>query len=278
MKCYRIHAYRSLILSLAFYIPTTVYAGNIQQYCNATDYEAIAKYLGEPVAGLVPRLIDAACSPAPQKIGSRILVAALPRDQQSHDPDFPSNDLIILVLNGNGRILASDRSDTGEDAGLRLERGSIRIDLAPYNVSDEIRLFGIDLTSGHIWHCVDGGYGAIRTLYRVNGRKIESVLPELFVTEWVFIHEPYGRCNGNEKSGDLAVVEEFNKTISISKERSNGFSDLIIRGASRLRYIPLQGKEYFRNSKRSSFEFHLHFDGRKYNTKEFKTNWGRWRS
>ncbi|HEX2958315.1 MAG TPA: hypothetical protein VHO70_15885, partial [Chitinispirillaceae bacterium] len=102
----------------------------------------------------------------PVNSSQTIVAVACDYPDTSGNEDSDSSVLIIaLVDNVKKRLVAHYRGFLIQDAGLCIDKNSLRIDTAPYLLADGVRAFGVDLTSGYIPHCDEGRIGAQRTLY-----------------------------------------------------------------------------------------------------------------
>ena len=164
--------------------------------------------------------------------------------------------LVVMLLNeSEQKVVASDRWEIGEDAGMRVESGSLWIDTAPYLLAKGVRAFGVDLTSGYIPHCGDGGSGAERTLYVQQGEKLRPIFG-LTMSSWRFLQGGNPRCVGSDQASEVTIIENTDLSISVAKTSTNGYRDLIVQAVSSEDTGQPKGKK--------SFLYKLRYDGQRY--------------
>lgn len=176
--------------------------------------------------------------------------------------------LLIAVLDMAGKkILSRYDGEISEDAGMKVESHSLRIDTGKYFLSKNVRAFGLDITSGYLPNCGDGGWGAVKTLYVREGTKIRPVLTDLFMSTWHFIQRGNDRCNSDVPEDTPTIIEEVTLTLSVTKKSSNGLRNLLVTAAS--------SRDDNKKS-RKPFHYVLKYDGRKYPTKKFDDRLDAW--
>lgn len=206
-------------------------------------------------------LVAADCRPDPE-LPALTWVAAVHTSQ-----DADGHWLALARLDASGRVLASLHAPAGEDAALHYEPDSLRLDTARYLLAPGVRAVGLDITSGYTPNCGDGGFGAVRTLYVVDGASLRPVLANLFMTSWRTIQAAASRCNPNGPEQD--ITEHFALSISLGNEHHAGFQDLVIRASSR--------RDDQHPSGRKPFSHTLRYDGRRYPTEAFTRAYEAWR-
>jgi hypothetical protein len=249
---------------------TTSPSGAFQQ-CSAKEIASVGAFLAYD--RFTDNVVSASCTPYP---GSQSLSVAVFAYQQPNADD-PKAMVIALVDVGAGQIVSSHKELVEEDAGLSIVSDSLRIDTAPYVLADGVRALGVDITSGYLPNCGDGGFGAIRKLYVVDGKDIKQITDDIYMTEWTFVQQSNWRCNSAENAPKTTITEEFKKYIRIDPAVTNGFHDMIISGTSSLRYSYESGSEKTIPSKRRRFVFRLRFDGKQYPLGEMDDAWWKWR-
>jgi len=176
--------------------------------------------------------------------------------------------VIALVDNVRGKVISSYSGEIGEDAAMRVQSGSLWIDTAAYNLRNDVRAFGLDVTSGYISNCGDGGMGAVRTLYVQEGKTIRPVLEDLTMSYWSFIQVGQSRCTGAD-APEESITENFGLSISVSNTKTNGYNDLSITAVS--------SRDDGKKTNREPFHFNLLYDGKKYRTEEMQKAFWKWR-
>jgi hypothetical protein len=178
-----------------------------------------------------------------------------------------SQQLIIAIIDNKKRkVISSYQGEIYEDAAMRVESGSLWIDTAPYMLAKNIRAFGLDVTSGYIAHCGDGGGGAGRTLYVQSGKVLKPVMQELPISYWRFIKEGSSRCNSSA-SDEESIIESIDISLGVSGTQTNGFNDLLVTAKSSRD----DGKAV-----RKPFQYRLKYDGSTYSLKDFSNAFWKW--
>jgi hypothetical protein len=199
-----------------------------EQICNTATIDIVGRFLKIkefkiPLRVNFPSedaiIYAAACKTQPTN--KQITIAAIAYESKKEDAQA----LVIAFV--EGKVISSYSGEIGLDAMMRVESGSLWIDTALYNLTNDVRAFGLDVTSGYIPHCIEGGLGAVRTLYVQEGKLIRPVLEDLTMSEWTFIQEGQSRCTGPD-APEESITENFDLSISVSKTITNGYRDLLI--------------------------------------------------
>lgn len=243
-----------------------------EQICNTSTIEVVGRFLNikefkVPPDGYSPNeeaiIAAAACKPHPAN--KQITIAAIAYDTKKSE----TKALIIALLdNIKGNVIASYSREYENDSFFNVESGSLWIDTTLYNLTNDVRAFGLDVTSGYIPHCVDGGFGSIRTLYVQEGKMIRPILESLTMSEWTFIQEGQSRCNQIAAPDEETIIENFDLSISVSKTTTNGYKDLLITA--------INSRDDGKKAKRKPFHFKLSYDGKKYPTEAMQKAYEKW--
>lgn len=224
------------------------------QTCSASTIDILGAFLGvnsfsqEAVGNAAPVIAAAACKRNPGN--SRMLIAVVAYDNGKEDEKTM---VIAFVDEAKREIAASVRSEIGEDAAMKLDSSSLRIDTAPYTLAPGVRAFGIDLTSGYIPHCGGAGTGAQRTLYVQEGRRLRPVFG-LTMSSWSYVKGGEPRCTADPEAE--ALIENLDLSIGVDNKVTNGYRDLIV---SAIIYNDGGAKP-----KDNSFLYRVRYDGREY--------------
>ena len=208
--------------------------------------EAFSQEVGE----VAPIIKAAACKKNPTD--GRITIAAFAYDIGKQDAKAM---VVALVDESTRDVVASFRSEVGEDAAMRVDIGSLRIDTAAYKLAPGVRAFGIDLTSGYNPNCGGGGTGAERTLYVQDGKLLRPIFG-LTMSSWNYSKGDSPRCTSDPEEADNAVIENTDFSIAVDRTLTNGYRDLIIRADS---YNDGETKP-----KASEILYRVRYDGREY--------------
>ena len=241
-----------------------------EQICRDSTLGIVGKFLGidgfrmpnrdHPYDGAIK---SAACKPYP---GSKRTIVAVAYES---DKDSTKRLVIALVDSFSNRVVASYQGEIGEDAAMRVESGSLWIDTAPYHLAKGVRALGLDVTSGYIPNCGDGGLGAQRTLYVQEGTRLRPVLVDLTMSTWSFLQRGRDRCTGPE-APETTIVERYERSIAVADTSTNGYRDLQITVTS--------FRDDRKKATRSAFRYKLRYDGRQYSTQDFEIARSKWES
>lgn len=240
-----------------------------EQICAASTLNIIGRFLrieGFNVRQTTddPGVVTAAvCKKNPAK--PQITIAAVAYEAGKDD----AKAFIVALLNeSEGKIVANYRGEVGEDAGMRVDPGSLWIDSAPYVLAPGVRAFGVDLTSGYIPNCGDGGSGAERTLYVQQGEKLRPIFG-LTMSTWHFLQGGNPRCIGSDQASEITIIENTDLSISVANTSTNGYKDLVITAASSEDGEQRVGKQ--------SFLYKVRYDGREYRSQGLTEGLDKWK-
>ena len=227
-----------------------------EQVCAATTLGMIGKFLGVERFGVRqaadnPEVITAAaCKKNPAQ--PQITIASVAYEAGKDD----TKTLVVALVNESERkVVASYRGEVGEDAAMRVDPGSLWIDSAPYVLAPGVRAFGVDLTSGYIPHCGDGGSGAERTLYVQQGEELRPIFG-LTMSSWQFLQGGNPRCIGSDQASKATIIENTDLSISVANSSTNGYRDLVITAVTSEDGAQRAGKK--------SFLYKARYDGSDY--------------
>jgi hypothetical protein len=239
-----------------------------EQICSDKTLRAVGRFLeikefdvtrSPDYAG---KVTAAACRSNPGKPGTVIAAVAYNADQ-----DDTKALVIVLLRESDGKVMAHHRSDIGEDAAMRVDSGSLWIDTAAYTLSTGVRAFGLDITSGYIPHCGDGGSGAERTLYVHEGNELRPIFG-LTMSYWRFLRGGNPSCRANDQELETTVIATTRLTISLAGTSTNGYRDLIVTAvASADAEVP---------RRKRPFRYVVRYDGREYRSEGLVESFDKW--
>lgn len=233
------------------------------QECSAETLEQAGDYLREE--NFVLRVdngvvVAAACKRWPGKNGLVLGVFAYEGKRED------VKDLAILVIDEKkGKVLSAHRSMIEEDASMRVEEGSLRLDTAAYDLAPGVRAFGVDVESGYIAHCAQGGAGANRTLYVMDGARLRPVMKDMATTAWRYDDNKSSTCS--QEPGD---VVNYTLTLSVDKAVTKGYADLLVTAVGRY--------EDGKRTKRAPFSYRMRYDGKQYPAEVMMGEFWTWRN
>ena len=177
--------------------------------------------------------------------------------------------LVVAVIDTRtNQIISSYKSLIQEDGAMRVDEDSLRIDTARYQLTEKIRAFGIDLRSGGISNCGEGGSGADRTLYVQEGKTLRPVLT-ITMSHWQFVIGGNPRCMPVDQELPDTVVEDVHLTIGLDNSETNGYRDISVSATS--------SRDDGKPTKRGTFRYKLKYDGRQYPTQEMDNMLFEWK-
>lgn len=197
----------------------------------------------------------------------QITLAAIAYSSEKEDV----KDLVIAMVDtAKGDVISSYHGEIEEDAALRIVSGSLWLDTAPYNLADGIRAFGLDVTSGYISHCAEGGMGASRTLYIQEENRIRPILQDLLMSHWEFTQPGMSTCMTGDTAQKNPIVKEITLSIGLGNTTTNGFADLVVTAVS--------SNSNGKGTKQKPFRHLLHYDGQKYPLLSMEDHFQKWRT
>ena len=232
-----------------------------QQICTDKTLDAVGHFLETEPFSIGGVVVAAACKSFPSDRSLTLVSAA-------YDGNIQDGKALVIALvdEPRGQVVSSYRGTIEEHAAMRLVASSLRLDTPPYVLAPGVRAFGLDLTSGELYHpCIEGGSGSIRTLYVREGAQIRPVLLDLVKSEW---HAVQGTANC-PSSPEPLIVESFKLTLSMSPKSSHGYRDIVVTARS--------SRDDGLATNRMPFRHTLHYDGRVYDQKDMQKAFWQWR-
>ncbi len=230
-----------------------------EQICAATTLNIIGKFLGvewfnvRETGDDLGVVAAAACKKSPAS--PQLTIAAVAYEAGKEDAKAF---IVAFVDESERKVVASYRGEIGEDAGMRVDKGSLWIDSAPYVLALGVQAFGVDLTSGYIPNCGDGGSGAERTLYVQESEHLRPIFG-LTMSTWHYLQGGNPRCIDSDQASVTPIIENTDLSISVANSSTNGYRDLIITAISSEDGEPRVEKD--------SFLYKVRYNGREYSNR-----------
>jgi len=144
---------------------------------------------------------------------------------------------IAMVDNKKNQLLAQYSEALGNHFAPDIDAGKdrLRIDTARYDLAPGVRAFGIDVFKGDQDdpYCGAETIGHTRYLYTKRGHEIGALFDRGLTMSYRTRIKGNAKCRGGKPTTTQGVVfEDIKLTISMSKNISDGFADLIIAGES----------------------------------------------
>lgn len=135
--------------------------------------------------------------------------------------------LVALFEQASGKVAASYWASVPSDPIETYSAGT-RIDTARYQVTPDLRAFGVDFSTEAPRYQY-GGYGPMRTLFVREGTVIRPILSGMALSRWSYVGDK-GPWDLDENGDPVPEpdITRFNYTISIAATRSKGYADLLI--------------------------------------------------
>ena len=224
-------------------------------------------------------LVASACKKTTKGNENTIVALALNNGKESDmNSSEQQKDLVLALVNSDAtNVIGTHKSVIEEDASLVIGSGSLKIDTARYDLTSEIRAFGVNFSSSFSpSNCAhDGWTGDSKNLYIFDGSKIKKVLggsSGLLLSSSGYVKE-LDRCGDKYQrmldKGYKDVIENFSTSISVGNGTTNGFKDLILTSSST---YDIDGEK----SKRKALTVTLYFNGNEYPLDDFGKAESKW--
>ncbi|SFS04387.1 hypothetical protein SAMN05216570_1846 [Dyella sp. OK004] len=254
------------IALLALAIAPLAHADDAQP-CDDGTIAAVARWAGikgklvswDEQGGLIAA---AACKAMPNAPGTMIAAIAFDTNHEGPGGDSGSKVQVIALVEA-GKVVAADRSVIEEDALTAV--GSYRIDTAPYQLSPNVRAFGVVFTSSARGaSCPDANAENELTLWIRDGDRLRAVMGTN-LDGWTRVEGT--ACSAG--TGD-ARSESAHMTIAVEKTSSHGLADLSI--TAHITQTQRKNNEYSDTGKRTARTV-LKYDGKSYGIDMFRNFW-----
>jgi hypothetical protein len=168
-------------------------------------------------------VIDLVCKPHPTRPGQTIVALFHDLPGGSTTDGLSTKGFALAVIDaGRQKVIRTYRSQIEEDGGTRVNRGSLRIDTAAYQLTPKVRALGIRMDIRYGPSAADGGHGDELSLFVEEGRSLRPVLKDLVMYSWRFVDS--APCFQN--TNDPCIREEERTVLSVAKTQTEGWRDL----------------------------------------------------
>jgi hypothetical protein len=234
---------------------------------------------------------SAACKVAPQNKNLTYVALATGSEDKLNDNNGILDLTLVIINNKTKKIESSYRDKLEQDASLRVQPGTLRIDTANYKLNETTRAFGVDMVSGYIPNCGDGGLGAVRTLYIQEGKKIRPILKDLIMSTWMYVAQGLSNCNVIAKEDDPTIIENHDISLNMADTTTNGFRDIIVNMKASLdiddndkddteitKKVNKDIKKYLpKGIKLKPYSYTVTYDGKHYSKDKIESVFWQWR-
>lgn len=249
-----------------FYLLTLCLSGaalaNDQQRCDGALLDALAAQSGQndwrqPDEEQAGTLAAAACKPWPDDGRQTVVALAYETSEERNPAEGRSLRLLLgLADTQTGRLTATYSDNEEEDAGWAIDARSLRVDTARYHLAPGVRAFGfVTHSAARGPSCPDFNYNDLLTLVVPDGDRLRPVL-RVYLYQWMQTTE-----NTCPNSPD-ARAESAQITLSLGKETSHGFADIILTA-------DVTGSE----GEPRTVKKVLRYDGKQYPQEEYALFW-----
>lgn len=195
----------------------TAFAQRQENTCAPVVYESVKRIL--KVNEFSPRqnggnVISAACRIWPYK--TNLLLAAFAYDG---GVEYEKQSIVLVIDQKTWRVSNSFRHVIGEDAITEVGERSLNLDTAKYQLTENIRAFGVRfISSARGASCGEAYWGNELTLFVPEKKTLRPVLTlNLYQQRWL---------QGCPRGMSQKLWEDAELTISMANTSTNGFYDL----------------------------------------------------
>jgi len=130
---------------------------------------------------------------------------------------------LIVAVVSKSKIISSYSEAVEQNAVTYIESGSLKIDTAKYQLTNQTRAFGLRANAEH--HSCGHERGASNDfrLFVIEGEQLKIILSGISLSQWQ-IDDTENSCSPSE-----VIVDTTESYISVSPDSTNGFHDLIIK-------------------------------------------------
>lgn len=179
------------------------------------------RYADEEEGG-ASNVVAIACRPHPEHPNETVVALFFDpaHENEQARPDAAKEFVMAIIDLGQRRVVAFHRSPVVEDASIRIDGGSLNLDLARYILKPGTRALGVRMDIGHSPRCAESGENGYLTLFVQEGEALHPVLKDLAMTQW--------RITGPDVcgEGENRVVDTATLSIELGDPGEGGWRDL----------------------------------------------------
>ena len=193
-------------------------------------------------------VISAACRTWPYK--TSLLLSAFAYDE---GVEYEKSLIVAVIDQKAKRVISSYRSAIGEDAVTEVGGDSLKLDTARYQLTNDVRAFGLIFnSSARGANCGDGYWNNELTLFVPEKKTLRPVLRlNLYQQRWL---------KGCPAATSQALWEDAMITVSMADKSTNGFHDIVVTAN-----ITVIAEGVPTGNHKDRIERHtLHYDGKTY--------------
>ena len=199
-------------------------------------------------------IMAATCKTWPFKDNVVIAALAYAADPKEKSDMESKKGLLVLTMDNHSRTIISSYRDTiEEDAITSVQQDSFQLDTARYQLSKDVRAFGLRFRSGAPWpRGAEHTWDDQLTLFVPSGSELRPVFKYFMNVQ-------------RSLDGSIDAWESASLSISIEKTASNGYADLKISAVIEPG-TDIDPRPATMNMKKRVESFVLHFDDSTYGT------------
>jgi hypothetical protein len=204
-----------VIVLIAMFSASPATSAESSDNCSKETYDAVARHLG--LETFADSVVSEACKSWPHK--GNFLLAAFAFDQGIQ---YEKSLWVALLDRKTLRPVSTYKSVIAEDAVTEVGQSSLRLDTARFQLSPDVRAFGLRFGStARGPSCGEGASWDELTLFVREQKQLRPV----FKMDMQFQNALKG-CIGSATGND--IWKYGRKTISVANTTTNGFADLLI--------------------------------------------------
>ncbi|WP_353668874.1 hypothetical protein [Marinomonas sp. THO17] len=204
-------------------------------------------------------IFDSVCKPLPQD-DNQILSSVLVLNE-----NFYFIWIVSIIDKANTEVLATYKEYIYEDATIRVEKGRMWLDTAPYMLTDTTRAVGVRLDISYSGSCMsmasDGNHLTLFDTANIKDKKLRPILTSLPMT----YHRNRGDvfCSIHNNPTLRKIHEQGKSYIQVLSTKTNGYNDLRVITKTKVIYYPNRDNEQIVLAEHR-YKNDLKFDGESY--------------
>ncbi len=130
--------------------------------------------------------------------------------------------VFAVVDVGDRRVIRTYRDVIQQDASIRIDANSLKMDTADYDLAPGVRTLGVRRNIGYSTRCAEGGESDYLRLFVENGEELELVLKDLPMSLYRITDGIASICSANP----AYTIDNVTLSISVLSSTTNGWHDL----------------------------------------------------
>ncbi|GAB6141687.1 hypothetical protein JCM14076_24160 [Methylosoma difficile] len=206
-------------------------------------------------------VIDMVCKQHPVHAEQAIVAWFYLLNEAANEAEDYKKGFAVAVINlQQNKIIRFYRDIIEEDAAMRIDAGSLKIDTARYKLADNVRAFAVRMDIGHSPSCAEGGESDYLTLFVEEKNTLKPVLKDYGMSSWQVV-EGSNNCGYGEAN---YTTDTVTRVLSVADTTSHGWHDLEVIEYHQIDRITPTSDNDEVVKKYSSSLGKLRFDGKEY--------------